>query len=225
MIIDKIQFKRTTEAKRTSYTPLEGEPVVTAEQELFLGDGATAGGYPVGTVKPTGSIVADMVALFTDTTGRIVKGITKADLLNGYATEVYVTNALQGTSGIKVDAAVRADVATNAESLGGTAASSYFKSSNITDSYTLDDATRVTSAKGIKTFYDYVVGLIAPLSALLPKVDTNTTNISNLQSSATTIGTKVDTNTTHLSKLPGQVVSGTGDPSGGSDGDIYIQYR
>ncbi|HHA19820.1 MAG TPA: hypothetical protein ENK70_08955 [Methylophaga sp.] len=43
------KLKRGTEANRGSYTPADGEMIVTTDQkQLFLGDGSTAGGNVVG---------------------------------------------------------------------------------------------------------------------------------------------------------------------------------
>ena len=45
----KIQIRRGVEAQRTSITPDAGEPLFTTDnKQLFIGDGATAGGLLVG---------------------------------------------------------------------------------------------------------------------------------------------------------------------------------
>ena len=45
----KIQIRRGVEAQRASVTPDAGEPLFTTDtKELFIGDGATAGGLYVG---------------------------------------------------------------------------------------------------------------------------------------------------------------------------------
>lgn len=51
-IIDKIQVKRGTTADRLAIIPDDGEPIKDQDTgELFLGDGVTAGGNPVGGIS------------------------------------------------------------------------------------------------------------------------------------------------------------------------------
>ena len=61
---NKIQFRRGTTVERTSITPDSGEPGWDTDQsQLYVGDGATAGGIPVAPVQSvngeTGAVVLD----------------------------------------------------------------------------------------------------------------------------------------------------------------------
>jgi len=53
----KIQIRRGVEAQRASITPDAGEPLFTTDnKQLFIGDGATAGGLFVGGGTPFGYV-------------------------------------------------------------------------------------------------------------------------------------------------------------------------
>lgn len=269
-----IQVKRGVEANRASVTPKVAEPIFTTdEKELYIGDGTTPGGIPVGTVKPSGSIVADAIALFKDTTGKVLYAITKSDFLKGYATEQYVANHVAtSVPAIEVDKAKVAAKADDADALKGR--SDYLIPDIITDSYQEDDTSKVVSASGIKSLWTSLKGLIDGLSTTkLDKTDVTSslaststskalsaaagktindkvgTNATNIQTALTTAQkasqdvqaakasgdaaqvianeVKVATaaNKAHLDNLPSKVTKGTAAPTGGSDGDVYLQYK
>lgn len=275
-----ILFKRGVEAKRGTFTPKPGEPVFTTdEKELYIGDGSTAGGIPVGTVKPSGTLLGDMIALFTDATGKVLKGISKADFLQGYATESWVTQKIAGDAvGIKVNSAKHADVADEAKNLNGH--SDYLRPTVITQSYQEDNANKVGSARALKSLYDRVVSLINGVkndkldkTSLSNSVTSSNTNIAatslavktvndkateaqtlansvkstasnalstashansevagvksdlvSISAKATNADVRSRSNLDRLNKLP-KVTNGRGNPSGGSDGDVYVQYK
>lgn len=72
-----IQFKRGTNADRTSITPASGEPLWTTDTKAFyIGDGSTPGGILVsaaGDVKGPASSTDNHVAFFNGATGKIIK--------------------------------------------------------------------------------------------------------------------------------------------------------
>lgn len=62
--INKILFKRGLETNRSGITPAAGEPIwVTDNKKLFIGDGTTAGGIPVGLTINLDSDGASPVAI------------------------------------------------------------------------------------------------------------------------------------------------------------------
>lgn len=60
-----LQFRRGLEADRTTITPSQGEPIYTTDSKrMFIGDGAIAGGLPVGSrIKSTASISSNALTL------------------------------------------------------------------------------------------------------------------------------------------------------------------
>lgn len=150
-----IQVKRGTEANRSSITPALGEPLVTTDnKELWIGDGSTPGGIPVGTVKTTETITQGQVAVFKDASGKTLKGKAEADIIAGLEkttdVDVKLNNKLDKTA-----KAADADHADNADALGSRPASEYLTDDNITQSYQEDDANKVTSAAGVKALTDW----------------------------------------------------------------------
>lgn len=240
----KIKIKRGTATNLASLTPEEGEPIFTTDtKELHMGDGATQGGIPVGTVKPTGSIVADMLALFSDTTGKVIKGISKADFLAGYATETFVTDKItQTVPGTKVASATNADKAADADLLKGRA--DYLNPDNITTSYQEDNADKVVAASGVKALWEalkttYIA--VADKTDALDSTDgskvfaavgakvlkTQIDAVDTKATSALALQTDVQANKAQLGKLPGQILHGAGNAptTGVKDGDIYLKYK
>lgn len=269
-----IQVKRGAEGNRTSTTPKVAEPIFTTdEKELYIGDGTTPGGIPVGTVKPSGSIVADTIALFKDTTGKVLYAITKSDFLNGYATEQYVTSSIASIAPtVKVQEADHAKAADDADTLKGR--DDYLTPDIVTASYQEDDANKVVAASGIKALWDTLKGLVDNLTTT--KVDKTSITASLTSTDATKVlaapvGKALDTrikanatsaqsaiteahkaasdvasakqsgdaaqvlaneakvaaanNKAHLDNLPNKVTKGTATPTGGGDGDVYLQYK
>lgn len=232
--IKTIKVYRGLETNRTSVTPEEGELLYTTDnKELFIGDGTTSGGNSVGTLKTTGSIDADNIAVFTDSTGKVLKGITKASIIAGLATQSALTSGLAGKEdkGAKVAEATTAD---NALTLGSELPAHYLNVDMLTESYT-EDSDKVVKAKGVKGLHDYLKGLYDSLKAT---VDGLVTQLTGLDSKVSTIETastqataditdmkpKVTANVAQLAKLPDEISSGTVVPSGGSNGDIWFQY-
>lgn len=267
-----IQSKRGTKAKVQTHTGLSGEPLVATDtQELFIGDGSTPGGFAVGTVKSTGTITADSLAVFSDTTGRFVKPITKATLLSGLATDTSVDSKISTVvPTIKVQSSAASDVAANATKLGNVAASGYIKTTALTDSYSESTKSKVVTAFGIDALRGYLKGLIdtltstkldksslssstgssstttaatsAAVKATNDKITTLSTTVSGMSSGINDASSKATTATNQANtaiskstsnksliddmkaKLPDKISQGTVLPSGGSNGDVYIQY-
>lgn len=245
----KIQLKRGEAQNRTSVTPDVGEPLFASDtKELYIGDGTTPGGFPVGTIKPTGSITNGAVAVFAGTSGKALASIPKTTFLADYATTDYVNQLVTGTTpGIKVKNAEHADTATNAQSLNGH--SDYLRQGVISNSYTSTSTTHVASSKALKTAYDL---LNAAVTRLKSSVNSLTSKVNSLTGTVVDIGNRADAaNTTvsrvsrdlhshtqvantkfnlidsavaQLRRLPGRITAGTANPSGGSNGDVYIQY-
>ena len=72
----KIQFRRGTTAQRTAVTLDSGEPGWDTDTDrLYVGDGTTAGGIPIGggDVAGPASSTNNHVALFDGTTGKLLK--------------------------------------------------------------------------------------------------------------------------------------------------------
>lgn len=241
-----IQVKRGEEPKRSAITPKMGEPVFTTdEKELYIGDGTTRGGIPIGTIKPSGSIVADALALFKDTTGKVLYAVTKSDFLQGYATEKFVTDHVTSSvPTIEVDKSKVAAKADDSDLLKGR--SDYLTPDAITTSYQEDSSSKVVAASGVKALWTALKSLIDNLTlnkvdkasivssltstdaakvlsaaagkALNDEISVNATNIQTALSASSS-------NKSHLSRLPPRLTSGTGNPVGGSNGDVYLQYK
>lgn len=147
-----IKFKRGDEARRSQVQAKEGEPIwVKDTKELWIGDGTTFGGQPVGTVKPKATVTAGNIAVFDDATGKVLGESSKADLLTGMASEQYVRDTITAdVPSIKVDSAKVADTATSASQLEGKRADDFVAKTSITSSYQEDDSNKVVSAAGVK---------------------------------------------------------------------------
>ncbi|AHK11871.1 hypothetical protein CHOED_011 [Vibrio phage CHOED] len=245
--VKTIQVKRGTKAKSDVITHKLAEPIFTTDtKELYFGDGVTPGGIPVGTVKSTGVVVADMLALFKDSTGKLLYGLTKADFLQGYATEQHVTDAITNSvPTIKVNRATLADTATNAEKLKNR--EDWLNVDNLTASYQEDSTSKVVTAAGIKLMWDTInAGKIAVTSITSSLTDTSVTKVlsaaagkalkdaqdiikttaTSALSTANSALQKATANGVHLGKLPPSVTKGTAAPVNGTgvDGDVYLQY-
>lgn len=150
-----IQLKRGPESRRTQVTPQQGEPLVSLDtKELHIGDGTTTGGFPVGTVKTQAGINQDELAVFADTTGRLLSSISKDALLINHATKQYVQDQIVTTApGTKVNSAIQADKALDSEKLGGKLPTEYLGTASISNSYTLSTTTTVLSTGGARNLY------------------------------------------------------------------------
>jgi hypothetical protein len=226
-----IQLKRGTESNRGGVTPASGEPLVTTDtHELFIGDGSTPGGLPVGTVKTVGaSNVGDLV-IFKDTTGKLVEALAKADLLNGYATISSVTSAIATVKDEivkgKVAEATKAD---NSDALGTRTADEYLTVDVITQSYQEDGAYKVTSAAGVKALSD---ATDTALSSIRQDVSDNAQLVKALSDATDTALSSIRQDVSDNAQLvkavkanlPSKISSGTAAPSGGTSGDLYVQF-
>lgn len=189
-----------------------------------------------------------MIAVFKDSEGRAVKGLTKAELLKGYPTLTEVNNRIAlAVPDIKVKNAVRADLASNAQRLNGY--TDYIRQSNVSDSISSTSSVTVASSKAVKAAYDAVVNLIngvkstvtaltSRVNAISKKLDTTATTASSAATQAAQVSSSFHTHLgefnrvsvrlfnseQHLKYLPGRVSSGQATPAGGADGDVYIQY-
>jgi len=88
-----LKLKRGTEANRTSYTPAEGEIILTTDTNIiYVGDGSTAGGNAVG--SGGGSIVGGVAAVgfssiptgYLECNGSTISRTTYADLFSAIGT-------------------------------------------------------------------------------------------------------------------------------------------
>lgn len=270
----EIQFKRGAEQNRSTITPKVGEPLFTTDnKEMFIGDGATVGGVPIGTVKPAGTIVKDMLAAFVDSTGKLIKGISKSELLTGYPTDSQVDSKIaSNVPTIKVNSAAHSDTATNASQLNGKA--NYILTDAIVNSYQDTSKTKVASAfslsqlfttltsslagkidksvisasttstsstnvasssavKGVRDLVDVVTNSINTLTQTVTSLSSHvnseiqsvTSKTQTNANSITGLTASVGANTQHLARLPYRLTRGIAAPSGGIDGDVYIQYR
>lgn len=167
----QIKIKRGLDTNRSQVTAATGEPLWTTDtHELYVGDGKTAGGIPVGTVKTSGAPAAGTtsIALYKDTTGRVIQPQTKTEFLKDYSTSAQVDAKIKAqVPNIKVKNATHADKATTADQLGGVVAANYVDNTRITNSYTEDSASKVVSAKGIKAMHDYFTSYKSPDSSKL----------------------------------------------------------
>jgi hypothetical protein len=99
-----IRLRRGLNADRTTITPEPGEPLWTTDtKKLYIGDGATPGGNPVGggtgdVVGPSSS-VDNRVVLFNGTTGKLIKdsGLTLSPAALTRFNDTNVTLTLGGT--------------------------------------------------------------------------------------------------------------------------------
>ncbi len=103
----KIQVRRGLESQRTAIVPDAGEPLFTTDnKQLFIGDGATAGGLFVG-----GGSAVGYVQKFrgTQTMGSGVNSVTVTGLgLPAVPAQVLVT-VRKATGGLNLFATVRDD--------------------------------------------------------------------------------------------------------------------
>ena len=103
----KIQIRRGVEAQRASITPDAGELIFTTDnKQLFVGDGATAGGLLVGGGSATGYVqkVAGTVAIASGANSVAVTGLGLASAPG----QVLVT-VRKATGGSNYFASVRGD--------------------------------------------------------------------------------------------------------------------
>lgn len=247
-----IKVKRGVEANRVALTPLVGEPIFTTDDnELFIGDGVSSGGIPVGTIKPSGNIVADTIAMFKDSTGKLLYSVTKSSLFAGYAKETFVTSTINSlVPTVKVNRAALADKATDADTLKGR--SDYLNTDALTNSYTEDNASKVVTARGIKALWVTITDSLVSKASITNSISTDdpnkvlsaragktlndrvthntnsitTTNgvISAANSALTINKLAIEANKAHLTQLSHRISKGSIPPSGGSDGDLYLQY-
>ena len=103
----KIQIRRGVEAQRTLITPDVGEPVFTTDnKQLFIGDGATAGGLLVGGGSSVGYVqkFRGTLALGSGVDSVTVSGLALASV----PAQVLVT-VRKATGGLNLFAVVRGD--------------------------------------------------------------------------------------------------------------------
>lgn len=107
----KIQFRRGVEAQRALVTPDAGEPLFTTDtKQLFIGDGATAGGVAVGGSGGGGSFVQKVCgtqAIAAGADSVTVSGLALASVPG----QVLVT-VRKATGGLNLFATVRGDSVT-----------------------------------------------------------------------------------------------------------------
>ena len=95
-----LKLKRGTEANRTSFTPAEGEIILTTDTNIiYVGDGTTAGGNAVGSGSGgalTGGVVAvgfsSIPTGYLECNGSAISRTTYADLFSAISTSYGVGN-------------------------------------------------------------------------------------------------------------------------------------
>lgn len=184
----QIKIKRGLEANRSQVTAATGEPLwATDKDELWVGDGKTPGGIPIGTIKTSGALTASKinVALYKDTTGKVLQPQTKDDFLKDYSTSAQVDAKIASkVPAIKVNSANHADKATDSDKLGNKAASLYVDNSRVTDSYTENNASKVVSSKGITK-------MDADIRAAVPNIKVSHATLADTATDANKLGNKV----------------------------------
>lgn len=234
-----IKLKRGQESNRSNITPAAGEPLVSLDDKaIYIGDGALAGGFPVGTVKSSGNIKEDQVAVFASDSGRELKGIDLASKLGDYAKAQDIDTKIATVEG-KI---------TNVKATADDNASKVTKAQQNADAaqQTADNAT--TAIQGIQTQLQTTNQLATDNQETLQQVsgvanqakstaNTNTSEISSLGSRVTTLEDSgvseqrlenmendIEANSQAISGLP-KVTSGTTvpDTATGKDGDLFIQ--
>jgi hypothetical protein len=103
----KIQIRRGVEAQRSAVTPDVGEPIFTTDTlQLFIGDGATAGGLFVGGGSAAGYVqkLRGTVAIASGADSVTVSGLALASTPG----QVLVT-VRKATGGLNLFATVRGD--------------------------------------------------------------------------------------------------------------------
>ena len=144
-----IKFKRGLESARSQITPAAGEPIFTTDtKKVFIGDGVTKGGIPVGALKTVGVIKANQVSVFADDQGESLKAVAVADLMADYITKFYLETRLTQQLAVKVESSKVSD---NALKLNNRA--DYLTPDIITNNYNEDSTLKVASARAVQQLY------------------------------------------------------------------------
>jgi hypothetical protein len=99
--INQIKLKQGLEVNRSTTTPISGEPIWTTDtKKLYIGDGSTEGGIPVGglgfkTVAVSGQ--SDVVANSTESTLTLVAGANVSITTNATTDEITIAVTGSGT--------------------------------------------------------------------------------------------------------------------------------
>lgn len=234
-----IKLKRGQESNRSNITPTAGEPLVSLDDKaLYIGDGALAGGFPVGTVKSSGNIKEDQVAVFASDSGRELKGINLASKLADYAKKQVIDTKIATVEG-KI---------TNVKATADDNTSKVTKAQQDADAaqQTADDAN--TTLQGVQTQLQNTTQLATDNQSTIQSVsgvanqakstaDTNTSDISTLDSRVTTledsgvseqrlqdIENDIQANSQTIGDLP-RLTTGSEvpDDAAGKNGDLFVQ--
>lgn len=227
-----IKLKRGQESNRSNITPTAGEPLVSLDDKaLYIGDGALAGGFPVGTVKSSGNIKEDQVAVFASDSGRELKGINLASKLADYAKKQDIDTEIATVEGKITNVKATADDNT----------------SKVTKAQQ-DADTANTTLQGVQTQVQNTTQLATDNQSTIQSVsgvanqakstaDTNTSDISTLDSRVTTledsgvseqrlhdIENDIQANSQTIGDLP-RLTTGSAVPDDavGENGDLFVQ--
>lgn len=231
-----IKLKRGQESNRSNITPAAGEPLVSLDDKaLYVGDGTLAGGFPVGTVKSSGNIKEDQVAVFASDSGRELKGINLASKLADYAKKQVIDTKIATVEGKITNVKATAD--------GNTSKVTKAQQDADAAQQTADDAN--TTLQGVQTQLQNTTQLATDNQSTIQSVanqakstaDTNTSDISTLDSRVTTledsgvseqrlhdIENDIQANSQTIGDLP-RLTTGSAVPDDavGENGDLFVQ--
>lgn len=144
-----IKFRRGLESARSQIIPAAGEPIFTTDtKKVFIGDGVTRGGIPVGALKVVGVVKSGQLAVFNDDQGEALKAVNISDMLTDYTTKAFIEQRLAQQLTVKVDSAKSAD---NALKLAGR--SDYLTPDIVTSNFNEDSTVKVASARAVQQLY------------------------------------------------------------------------
>lgn len=234
-----ITLRRGQESNRSTITPVAGEPLVSLDdQALYIGDGETAGGFPIGTVKTSGVAQSGYVAIFNDDTGRVLRAIDINSFLGDYAKKTtvdtkFTTIDSQITNIQATTAQATAEVGTLSESLNEVSGDLSVTNSNVSN--LTQQVTTVTQQANDNQ--SAIQGVSTVANGAQSTANNNTTSLISLTDRVETLESSgldeqvlvelrndIDANTTAIANKP-DVRIGQGQPSDatGRDGDFFIE--
>lgn len=181
-----IRFRRGINNNRLQLVPVAGEPVwATDTKKLFVGDGSTAGGVPVCPYETASGVATDSLVAFSDATGFKLKPITKATLLADYYTAAQVDAK---ETAIKAGNVASATLADNSNKLGGELPAAFIRQTQITQSFTESNASKVPSSAALAAAYTDLNGkATAATNEIATKVAKTDISVSVSSTSQTTV--------------------------------------
>lgn len=149
IVLDALVIKRGVEQNRGQLVPKAGEPVyITDTKELYIGDGVTAGGNPVGALRVSGTVTDGALVLFDGVTGKRLKASTKAAFLADYVSQTALEARLKSQLAVQVDSSK-----SSANSLKLNGRSDYITADTRTSNYLEDDENKIATAKATATLF------------------------------------------------------------------------